>query len=296
MAETALELSRKAAALLQERGVENGRLDAELLLAAALGIDRLQLYLQHDRPVSEPELEQFRGFVRRRLQREPVQYILGDAAFRDLTLVVDRRVLIPRPETELLVDEVLRWVQGRSGRLSVLDVGTGSGAIALALASEGPFERVVASDISTDALAVAQANAVRSGLGGRIEFREGEGLGAVAAGERFTVIVANPPYVAASERAALPADVRDYEPASALFAGADGLDVVRSLVSGGPSRLEAGGLLALEIGETQAEAVCELVRAEGSAWQVPRVVQDLTGRDRMILVEAAAGRGADAGR
>lgn len=288
MAETALELTRKAAALLRERGFEQGRLDAELLLAAVLGIDRLQLYLQHDRPVSGAELEQFRGFVRRRLRHEPVQYIVGDAAFRDLTLVVDRRVLIPRPETELLVGEVLRWVQGRSGRLSVLDVGTGSGAIALALASEGPFDRVVASDISTDALAVAQANAVRSGLAGRVEFRVGAGLDAAEAGERFTVIVANPPYVAAGERAALPADVREYEPASALFAGTDGLDVVRPLVAGAPARLEGGGLLALEIGEAQAEAVCGLVRAEGSAWRAPRVIQDLTGRDRMVLVETAA--------
>lgn len=286
MAEVALELARKAAALLGERGIGNARLEAELLLAGALEVDRLQLYLQHDRPVSEAELERFRGFVRRRLKHEPVQYILGDAAFRHLTLQVDRRVLIPRPETELLVGEVLAWAKGRDVR-AVLDVGTGSGAIALTLASEGPFERVVASDISADALAVAQANAVRSGLGGRIEFRVGAGWEVVRDGERFSAIVSNPPYVAAEERASLPADVREYEPAAALFAGADGLDVIRELVAGGRSRLEPGGLLALEIGETQGAAVCELIETEQGAWRAPRVVKDLTGRDRIVLVEAA---------
>lgn len=286
MAEVALELARKAAELLRERGFENARLEAEQLLAAALELDRLQLYLQHDRPVSEAELERFRGFVRRRLKREPVQYILGDAAFRELTLKVDRRVLIPRPETEVLVGEVLQWARGRPAVRTVLDVGTGSGAIALALASEGAFERVVASDVSADALAVAQSNAVHSGLAGRIEFRIGAGWAVLAPGERFSIIVSNPPYIAAGERGELPADVRDYEPEGALFAGADGLDVVRELVAGAGARLEPGGLLALEIGETQASSVCRLIEERGGALGAPRVVQDLTGRDRVVLVEA----------
>src|SRR5690606_30630707 len=171
--ERVLDVSRKAAGVLAERGFEQARLESELLLAGVLGVKRLDLYLQHDRPLSPEELERYRTAVRRRLKHEPVQYILGTAAFRHLEVNVDGRVLIPRPETELLVGAVLEWssVTGRRG--AVLDIGTGSGAIALSLAAEGGYERVVASDVSPDALDVARANAERLGLADRIEFRAG---------------------------------------------------------------------------------------------------------------------------
>ncbi|HSJ14018.1 MAG TPA: peptide chain release factor N(5)-glutamine methyltransferase [Longimicrobiales bacterium] len=288
MAERALELSRKAAALLQERGFEQARLEAELLLAAALGIDRLQLYLQHDRPVAAAELEIFRASVRRRLRHEPVQYILGETSFRTLRLGVDRRVLIPRPETEVLVGEVLRWAERRGGGGAALDLGTGSGAIALSLAAEGGFDRVVASDVSAEALAVAGANAQRNALTDRVELRCGALWDVVAPGERFRAIVSNPPYVGEAERALLAPEVREWEPPGALFAGPDGMAVIEALIAGAVARLEAGGLLALEIGATQAGATCAAV-ARAAGLGRARVVPDLTGRDRIVLVEANAG-------
>ncbi|MGH7507167.1 MAG: N5-glutamine methyltransferase family protein, partial [Longimicrobiales bacterium] len=173
MAETALALARKAGDLLRERGIENARLEAELLLAAVLRVRRLDLYLQHDRPIESSELEAFRTSVRRRLRREPLQYIVGETRFRGLTLRVDRRVLIPRPETELLAGEVLAWAKARGGDLVGLDVGTGSGALALALLAEGNFDRMVATDVSRDALEVAAANARTAGVAARIELRQG---------------------------------------------------------------------------------------------------------------------------
>jgi release factor glutamine methyltransferase len=226
--------------------------------------------------------------VRRRLKHEPVQYIRGEVAFRELRLAVDRRVLIPRPETELLAGEVLAWAAARGAGGRALDIGTGSGALALSLAREGDFESVVASDVSGDALAVARSNAGRNELSDRVEFREGALWEVVAPGERFRVIVSNPPYVAEAERGMLAPEVVEWEPAEALFAGSDGLEVLGPLIAGAAARLEPAGLLAVEIGAGQAAAVGAVVaRAPGLG--PARVVRDLAGRDRMVLVEANTG-------
>jgi len=284
--EPALELTRKAAAVLAERGFANARLEAELLLAGVLGIRRLDLYLQHERPVDGAELERYRAWLRRRLKHEPLQYIVGTTSFRKLELHVDPRVLIPRPETEVLVGEVLSWATSRASLGAVLDVGTGSGAIALSLAREGSFARIVATDVSQDALDVARDNAQRAGLNVGVEFRCGVYFEPLREGERFAAIVANPPYVADDERAALAPEVREHEPASALFAGPDGLRDIEALIAGAPPWLEAGGLLALEIGESQVEAVLARVSAT-SAYVNARVVPDLSGRMRVLMAEAA---------
>ena len=282
--ETALTLARKAAQHLKEKGIEQGRLEAELLLSDVLGIKRLELYMQFDRPVLPDELDRFRGFVRRRLKREPVQYILGQVTFRQLELRVDARVLIPRPETELLVDQVLRWArEHNAGR--ALDIGTGSGAIALSLAQEGPLQ-VVATDLSAEALVVARANAERLGLLKRVEFRPGE-IWQPVTGECFDIVVSNPPYVAESERGTLAPEVRDWEPARALFAGERGLGVIEQIVLGAASHLSSPGLLALEIGASQAAEVVRLID-QTNEFSAPAVVRDLAGRERIVVAELAA--------
>jgi release factor glutamine methyltransferase len=220
--------------------------------------------------------------LRRRLKHEPLQYISGSAEFRHLTLRVDGRVLIPRPETELLVGEVLAWSAGRE-LPDVVDVGTGSGAIALSLRREGSFGRVVATDASEDALALAAENASAVGVGESVEFRLGDGLGAVA-GERFHAIVSNPPYIREDEREALAAEVREWEPAAALFSGGDGLDLIRRLVAEAPEHLHPGGLLALEVGAEQGSAVAALIR-QAERFDEPLVRKDLAGRERIVLAE-----------
>ena len=279
---TVLEMVGWTTGWLKERAFHNARLNAELLLAGTLGCKRLDLYLQHDRPLAAEEIAAFKARLLRRAKREPLQYIDGTAHFRDLVLRVDPRVLIPRPETEQLVQAVLGWAEGR-GRLSALDVGTGSGAIALALATEGPFARVVATDVSPDALEVARGNHSIAAPDAPVEFREGD-LYAPVSGERFDVVVSNPPYVGAEEAGGLDAEVREWEPAGALFAGPGGLDVIRRLVGGAPAVLKDGGLLAMEIGAAQGEAVRALIRASGK-FAEPRVEKDLAGRDRMVLAE-----------
>jgi release factor glutamine methyltransferase len=282
--EQALELTRKAAALFAERGFENPRLESELLLAAVLGVKRLDLYLQHDRPVTAGELDCFRAFVRRRLRHEPLQYVTGRASFRQLELQVDARVLVPRPETEGLVSAVLDWAAVREGDTGVLDVGTGSGAVALSLATEGAFARVVASDNSAAALEVARSNAALTGLAGKVEFRLGSLFDVVRDGETFSVIASNPPYIAEPERDLLPPEVRDHEPPGALFAGADGLDIIRELVSQAPRHLEPGGLLAIEIGAGQADAVLACA-AQTGAYSNTAVRSDLAGWPRVVMME-----------
>jgi release factor glutamine methyltransferase len=279
---TVLEMVRWTTEYLQRKDFHNARLNAELLLAGTLGLKRLDLYLQYDRPLRAEELAEFKARLRRRARREPIQYIEGEAAFRNLKLRVDRRVLIPRPETELLVDEVLSWARGREG-LAALDVGTGSGAIALSLATEGPFVRVVATDLSPDALEVARENHRTAAPAAPVELRQGPVYEPVR-GERFDVVASNPPYVAEEEREILDPEVRDWEPPTALFAEDAGLAVIRELVAGAPAVLRPGGLLALEIGWRQGPGVVELVRATAGLGE-PRIRQDYAGRDRIVIAE-----------
>ena len=273
---------RWTAEYLAGKGFHNARLNAELLLAGMLGLKRLDLYLQHDRPLTPEELAEFRDRLRRRARREPLQYIDGTAAFRDLVLRVDRRVLIPRPETEVLVQHVLDWAAGREN-LSAVDVGTGSGAIALSLATEGPFARVVATDAQADALAAARENHHFAAPHAPVEFRHGDLLEPVR-GERFHAVVSNPPYVGDEEAPGLDPEVREWEPASALFAGTGGMDVIRRLVPQAAEVLHPGGLLAMEIGAGQGAAASAVVQ-QTNAFGAPRVRPDLAGRDRVVLAE-----------
>lgn len=285
-----LRLMRWSGTWLEEKGVERGRLDAEHILAHVLGVKRLQLYLQYDRPLDRDELDRFRPFLRRRAEREPLQYILGHAAFRELELAVDRRVLIPRPETEVLVDEVLAWAAGLGeDALSAVDVGTGSGAIALSLTHEGPFPRVVATDVSPEALEVARENALSAGVAERVDFREGSLFAPLGSEETFDVVVSNPPYVAEAEASTLEPEVGVWEPAQALFGGPDGMAVIRQLVAGAGAHLNAGGLLALEIGAGQAGLV--VAEVEGTAaYDDVRVRRDLAGRERLVLATRSGRR------
>jgi release factor glutamine methyltransferase len=289
---TVLRLILWSADYLNGKGVERGRLDGEHILAHALGLKRLDLYLQYDRPLTPEELDSFRPLLKRRASREPLQYILGSQPFRELDLTVDRRVLIPRPETEVLVGEVLDWSRARAGaeaELDALDIGTGSGAIALSLALEGPFGKVVGTDVMAEALEVATLNRAAAAMDDRVEFRLGGDYTALRPDERFDVIVSNPPYVPELDRGTLEPEVVTWEPNSALFAGPDGLEVVRRLVAGAPAALKDGGLFALEIGDGQAGAVVGLLQGAGG-WEGVTVRADLTGRERIVMATRAAAR------
>jgi release factor glutamine methyltransferase len=289
---TILRLILWSAKYLTDRGIEQGRLDAEHLLAHALGVGRMQLYLQHERPLAPEELAAFRPLLLRRAAREPLQYILGRTPFREIELSTDRRGLVPRPETEVLVQVVLDWARGRAAELeaqtgvpqerplSAADVGTGTGCIALSLAREGPFERVVATDASHEALDLASENVRRNGLEAWVELRAGALLEPLA-GERYDALVSNPPYIAESERDALQPEVRDFEPGLALYAGPDGLAVLAPLVSGAARHLRPGGLLALEVGAGQSGRVSTLIE-QTSAFEPPRVHRDLSRRPRIV--------------
>lgn len=257
---------------LTAAGVDTPRLDAEVLLAHALGVDRAALWLNPDREVTGDAARWFRDAVRRRAsQRVPVAYLVGAKGFRRLELQVDARVLVPRPETEHLVEALLDLPQGAR----VHDVGTGSGAIALALKDERPDLRVSASDSSADALAVARANAARLGLD--VELLQADLLQGVD--PRLDAIVSNPPYVPDGDRRTLMPEVALHEPPGALFAGPDGLDVIRPLTA--QAAATEARLLALEIGAGQADAVRELVADAGFA-QV-ETVRDLAGIERVVI-------------
>lgn len=251
-------------------GCETPGLDAEVLLADVLGVERARLFLDADVPLTPGTLAAFRARCARRVDREPVAYITGRRGFRHIDLAVDSRVLIPRPETELLVDIGLELPSGAR----VLDVGTGSGAVALALKSERPDLEVSATDASSAALEVAQTNAGRLDL--EVLFCHGDLLAGLE-GE-WDAILANLPYVATGDRAALPRDVVDHEPPEALFAGHDGLEVVARLV---PVAAERTRLLALEVGMGQAPAVERLMSDAG----FPRVMErhDLAGISRVVV-------------
>ena len=276
---TILEVLQWTTARFQERGMGSPRLDAELLAAHAFGLSRVQLYTQFDRPLLPPELAALRELVKRRQAGEPVAYLTGRKEFWSLDLAVDKRVLIPRPDTETTVEEALERLKERTAEEPprLADVGTGSGAIALALAKNHPQALVFACDVSPDALAVARANAERLGLA--VTFLEGNLAEPLRALGRFDLIVANLPYVRAGDIPGLAPEVRS-EPWLALDGGEDGLHLVRTLVAMAPEVLAPGGALVLEIGEGQAAATAELCRAAGL--NDVRVRADLGGIDRVV--------------
>ncbi len=246
----------------QARGIESPRLDAELLLGHALGRTRIEIIVDARRPLDAGELARFRELVKRRRTHEPTAYILGVREFYGRAFRVDRRVLIPRPDTETLVEEALRRTRHVSMSMRALDLCTGSGCVAVSLARERPTSSVVAADVSADALAVARDNALRLGAY-NVATRQGDLFRAVDVAWRFDVVTANPPYIPASELAALPPHIREHEPRLALDGGADGLAVVRRLVAEAPAHLAAGGVLAVEVGAGEAPAAADLFRNAG---------------------------------
>lgn len=268
------EVLRRSAAYLAERGSPSPRLDADLLLAHALGVERLRLYTDSERPLTPAELARARELLGRRGRREPLAYLTGERAFRRLRLRVGPEVLVPRPETELLVEWALELAAPGA---AVLDWGTGSGAVALALADEGPGLRVTAVDRSPDALACAQANGERLGVG-PVEWLASEGFAALA-GRRFDVVVANPPYLSPDDLAAAPPELR-FEPRGALVAGPTGMEDIRAIAREAPAHLEPGGWLLMEVGDGQAAAAEEALAAAGLAEVGHR--SDLAGTPRVV--------------
>jgi release factor glutamine methyltransferase len=286
---TVLEVIQRSADYLARKGVDSARLQAELLLAHVLHKPRLKLYLEFERVPSEPELAALRELVRRRGAREPLQYLVGSVNFCGLELAVNPAVLIPRPETELLAERAWTFLAGRVGApeapAAALDFGTGSGCLAIALAVHCPAARIWAVDLSPAALEVARSNAARHGVEARIHFLPSDGFTALPAGERFDLIVANPPYIPTAEIARLQPEVRDHEPRAALDGGPDGLAVIRRLASEAAPWLKPGGRLMLELGDGQAETATALLAAAG--WGAVTVENDWTNRPRLLIAEHA---------
>jgi release factor glutamine methyltransferase len=269
---TAREALASASDALTAAGVTDARLDAELLLADATGWDRARLAAEPEAGVERGAARRFGEMVRRRVRREPVAYILGRKGFRGLELAVDGRALIPRPETELLVEIALELAPR-----TVLDVGTGSGAVALAIADELPDCEVTGTDTSIDALTLARENAERLGINGRVRFERGT----VPEGPRFDLVLANLPYVREDEWHGLEPEITRYEPRQALVGGADGVEAIASIVPAIGAALNPGASLALEVGAGQAGRVAELLLDLGFGQVEGR--QDLAGIPRVIV-------------
>jgi release factor glutamine methyltransferase len=270
----------------QSRGIEAARLEAELLLGELLGLDRVGLVVHSMRPLSESELSSYRELLKRRRSGEPVAYILGRREFFGLSFSVDRHVLVPRPETELLVEEALLRTKHRELSGRALDLCTGSGCVAISFAKARPTWQTFATDLSEEALGVARKNALDLGVVWNLSFHQGDLLEACGRASRFELIVCNPPYIPNAELDTLAPEVRDHEPRMALDGGADGLDFYKRLVKEAPSHLVPGGVLAVEIGADQGGAVMGLFRAHGFTETTLR--QDFAGNDRVISGKNAA--------
>ncbi len=267
---------------LEGKGVPSPRLDAEYLLAHVLQIKRLDLYLDHDRPLEPGEVDRLRELVRRRGRREPLAYVLGSWSFYGLELRCDARALVPRPETEILVERALALVAGRDAP-AIVDVGTGTGAIALALASALPGASVTAIDVSPGALALAAENAIANGLDERVELLEGDLLAPVA-GRSFDLVASNPPYVAPGQE--VDEEVAGYEPALAVYAENGGRSILDRLASGARAHLHAGGHLIVEVGDGQAPWLAERLAELG--YEAVEITRDLRGVERVVSARQPA--------
>jgi release factor glutamine methyltransferase len=276
-----LDILTKASAYLKDKGVPNPRLDAELLLAHVLKLKRIDLYLQFDRPLTEPELADYRAVMRRRGAREPLQHIEGTVAFRELTLLCDQRALVPRPETELLVDAVKKHLP-LVDKPRVLDIGTGTGAIGLSVAHESPQCEVWVCDLSPTALALTRENALRNGLQLQAVV-ESDLFAAFPATQTWDLIVSNPPYIGEAEMAALEPEVRDHDPRNALVGGLEGWELPARLLEDAFSRLEVGGSLIMEIAPPQFPHLKAL--AEEKGWAHVEGLPDYQQPNRFLLAK-----------
>jgi release factor glutamine methyltransferase len=277
---TVRELLGRSREYLEQRGVPSPKLEAEYLLAHVLAVPRLELYLDHDRPLEAAEVDRLRELVRRRGKREPLAYVLGSWSFYGLELHCDARALVPRPETEVLVDRCLALV-AESAEPSIVDIGTGTGAIALALAARLPGAIVTAIDVSPGALALAAENAALNGLAERVELLGGD-LFAPVAGRRFDLVASNPPYVAAGN--SVDPEVADFEPALAVYADDGGRAIHERLAAGAQSALQPGGHLVVEVAEGQAPWLAE--RLAGLGYAAISVTRDLRGIERVVEARA----------
>lgn len=277
-----LELLEWTTGYFEKHKIPNPRLDAEVLLGHLLQKSRLQLYLHFDMPVFQDDLTVFRELIKKRIARTPISYLTHHKEFMSLDFYVDERVLIPRPETEFIVETILKTKEDTPQRL--LEIGTGSGVIAIALAVNKPEWEIIATDISKDALAVAEKNRDTHECTDRIALLQGDLFQPIKTlqSSRFNWIVSNPPYVMTNERDTLSPDIRDYEPHIALFAGEDGLSVIRRLIAEAPNYLHPEGKLIFEIGDKQAEPVKELLEKQ-STYQNYRFIRDYAGKDRVVL-------------
>jgi release factor glutamine methyltransferase len=279
---TVLEIIQRSSEFLAKKGVDSPRLQTELLLAHLLQLPRMQLYLNFERVLAEEEVDRFREYIKRRAQREPLQHIIGSTSFCGFEIAVNRDVLVPRPETELLAEHGWLFLNDQAALkrgVTALDFGTGSGCIAIALAEKCPRVEVYALDRSEPALKVAAQNAAV--LADRIRFVLGDGFDSLAKDLQFDLVISNPPYIPTAEIDTLEPEVRDYDPRQALDGGADGLDFYRKLAIEVPPLLKPGGKVMLEFGDGQAEKLQETFRSEN--WIVEAVIEDYTRRPRILV-------------
>lgn len=281
-----LEIIAKTTDFFASKGVESARLNAEHVIGHALGLKRMQLYLQFERLLTDAELDKIRPLVKRRAQREPLQHILGTVEWGGLTLKCDRRALVPRPETEELLEMVLARVNevppdAAKTEWRILDLGTGTGALALGLAKAWPEARVTAVDASAEALSLARENALTTGLAERVGFILSDWFSALPDAARFEVIVSNPPYLTDDEVAAAEPEVRLHDPRAALVAEDAGLADLKTIIAGAADRLLPNGLLALETGIAQHSTLVKILETAG--WRAIESRKDLSGRDRFVL-------------
>jgi release factor glutamine methyltransferase len=279
--QTIRDMVREGAYFLGAAGIQSARLDAEVLLRHVLDMEKTELYLNIDLALKINQKRRFRELLQRRVRREPVAYITGRKEFWSLDFLVNSDVLLPRPETERLVEIALEHLKPAGAKTRILDLGTGSGAIAVCLATERLAAEICAVDISISALAVARSNAERRGVLKNINFLHGDLFGPIETGKRFHLIVSNPPYVRSGEMRTLAPEVREWEPVAALDGGSDGLDFYRRIIGGADRYLEPGGSIVLEIGADMGESITALF-ARSSRYKGASIYQDYAGSDRVI--------------